>query len=222
MRDVDETIFWFPVSRFFPDPTKSFQIRRAAMYLCFQDVELFELPHEKIEEACQIRHIRALYGTKNYEDKVYGSKDCPIRFSTVNHSEFMIILQFLKLKQIHGDPFVNKYITHHSLVHYDWSLQFLIEPYVKTVEEMSTESIVTCMCTCSTLSLFDLRQLFIYRLIYLLNKSFDTIAPTMECLVKNASAYDIMVFQKASCKLIDEDSKSNERSDGQRERSQSF
>jgi hypothetical protein len=181
------------------------------IYVCFVNKEdeetIYELSQDFLDEANEIPYFKFVYGTLNFEEKVFGSSTYPIKFSYLHFTEFMIILNMLKLKNKIGVPFENKHITYHALLNYDWQYLWLPTEYLKAIEDMTTESVIKCMCACSQLSLCKLRQLFIYRIIYLLHKDYYTTGSTMESLVKHASHEDISVFQKICNKLINADSK---------------
>jgi hypothetical protein len=182
-----------------------------------KDGSVLEISSDSIDIALQIPHFKSRYMDMKDDAEIH------ITFSQISSNEFMIILNFLRLKHTLNIPFESEHVTYMLLTHDKWNDLLLPREYLKAVEALSIELVVKCMCACSSMSLFELRQLFIYRLIYLLHKNYDTIGSTMKCMVTYADEYDILIFQKQQSKLIQYDIKcAYDKFGGGRIRSKSF
>jgi hypothetical protein len=182
-----------------------------------KDDSVLEFSSDSIDIALQIPHFKS-----RYMDMKDDNKEIHITFSQISSDEFMIIMNFLRLKHKSNIPFESEHVTYMLLTNDKWNCLLPPSQYLNAIEELSIELVVRCMCACSAMSLFELRQLFIYRLIYLLNTNYDTIGSTMKCLVTYADDYDILIFQKQQSKLIRYDIECAYDKFGGRIRSKSF
>lgn len=165
--------------------------------------DIIELPPSSKHLLLRIPYIQCMSETKTLDDMVYGSSpDCPIALTTVPLREFIEILKLLELQDAtQNTPFTNPSLSFTALISTNWDDLDLPPSYLRAAETMSTECLVRCMCTCSELNLYDVRQLLMYRMIHLLYKSCE-VGPTMEILVKCSQHYDITVFQKGCRNMI--------------------
>lgn len=157
---------------------------------------------EHLESLLKISHFSDLYGTLNFNGHVIGGVDHPIKFSSVTVDDFMNILAFLKLQiECNNRLFESEFVTYCSLLSKDWNMQILPRQYLDAVIDLSTSDVVRYFCVCSRLSLYDLRQLFLYRLVYLQNQPGKIVA-TLGCIMKHTEEYELIVYQKRVQKLI--------------------
>jgi hypothetical protein len=137
----------------------------------FQDSESerLELPSEYVPILSIIPHFRSLYGTSSLDGKIFGSAELPIRFTNIASSEFIRLLELLKLKYEHTVSFQPISLTFSSLLKNGWKSILLPTIYLTTIESLSEEELVTCMCVCMKLSLYNLCKLIICRILYIIN-----------------------------------------------------
>jgi hypothetical protein len=181
--------------------TTTVETETEAIYLTNTENELCILDKpEDINAALKIRFIRELYGRYTFcRNRIGASAEHAIMLSYMNFNNFIHVLNLLKLQIEEGDvPFTSRCITYNTLISEKWEMQILPRSYLSYVEDMTTETLVECMSTCSQLSLHELRQLLMYRIVFIFNQKegdIDIFRSTWNCIL-SMSDYDLAVFQK--------------------------